>query len=87
MEAGYKPDGWLGLVQGMDLYYAFSSDEEFEKNMPTLLKLMDDNSSVADMVDGKLNFAVSNLYVLICWDIRMIYHDNTSCVIAHKRCR
>ena len=61
MEAGYQPDGWLGLLQGMDLYYAFYSDEELYKNMPKLLKLLGENSSVEDTVDGKLSSSVGNL--------------------------
>ena len=63
LEADYEPDGWLGLVQGMDLYYAFSSDEELDKNMPKLLKLLGENSSVEDMVDGKLPSSVEAIYM------------------------
>ena len=65
LEADYQPDGWLGLVQGMDLYYAFYSDEEFEKNMPKLLKLLGENSSVEDTVDGKLPSSVGNLCLML----------------------
>ena len=54
LEADYQPDGWLGLVQGMDLYYAFYSDKELDKNMPKLLELLGENSSVEETVDGKL---------------------------------
>ena len=54
LEEGYQPDGWLGLVQGMDLYYAFYSDKEFDKNMPKLLTLLGENAAVEDTVDGKL---------------------------------
>ena len=58
LEADYKPDGWLGLVLGMELYYAFYSEEELDKNMPKLLKLLGENSSVEDTVDGKLPSSV-----------------------------
>ena len=59
MEPGYKPDGWLGLLQGMDLYYELYSDKELNRNMPTLLKVLSGGTAAAehgeDMIDGKLS--------------------------------
>ncbi|XP_072044654.1 uncharacterized protein [Amphiura filiformis] len=37
LEKDYTPDGWLGLLQGMDLYYSFYSDDQLKKNMGQLL--------------------------------------------------
>jgi len=38
MEAGYKPDDWLGLLIGSDLYYDFSDParEKFEDALKQL---------------------------------------------------
>ena len=58
MEPGYKPDGWLGVLQGMDLYYEFYSDEKLNRNMPTLLKDLNEGTAaehVEDTIDGKLS--------------------------------
>ena len=30
LEAGYEPDGWLGMLCNDKLYYDFSSEEKFE---------------------------------------------------------
>ncbi|XP_072050966.1 uncharacterized protein [Amphiura filiformis] len=38
LERGYKPDGWLGLMQGMDLYYEFHSHSQLDDSLPKLLK-------------------------------------------------
>ena len=38
LEDGYKPDGWLGLFVGMQLYYELFSSELMEKNMPALIR-------------------------------------------------
>ena len=38
LEDGYKPDGWLGLFVGMQLYYELFSTELMEKNMPALIR-------------------------------------------------
>ncbi|XP_072051274.1 uncharacterized protein [Amphiura filiformis] len=42
LEPGYQPDGWLGILQGMDLYYEFHSSELLENNMKRLTKAIDD---------------------------------------------
>nr|KAG5686797.1 hypothetical protein BaRGS_013117 [Batillaria attramentaria] len=49
MQAGYKPDGWLGLVMGSKFYYDFSSDDEFgfKKSINKLL------SDVNKLLPGK----------------------------------
>ncbi|XP_072028525.1 uncharacterized protein [Amphiura filiformis] len=53
LQDGYEPDGWLGLLQGMDLYYAFHSDDQLNKNMGELLKAIGEYSG-GDEVDGPI---------------------------------
>ncbi|XP_072031677.1 uncharacterized protein [Amphiura filiformis] len=38
LEEGYKPDGWLGLFVGMQLYYELHSNELMEQNLPALIR-------------------------------------------------
>ena len=55
MERGYKADGWLGVLQGVDRYYEFYSDKKLNTNMPTLLKVLSGYTAaehVKDTVDG-----------------------------------
>ena len=37
MEAGYEPDGWLGLLCLTDLYYDFSTEGKFNGSLKKLL--------------------------------------------------
>ena len=37
VEEGYNPDGWLGALQGMKLYYKFISDDLTKTDMEQLL--------------------------------------------------
>ncbi len=50
MEKDYKPDGWLGLLQGMDLYYQFHSESNFDESMGELLKAMTENTGLENDV-------------------------------------
>ena len=52
MEAEYKPDGWLGILQGMDLYYSFYSDDHLDTNMPKLLEAIGDCGFAATEDEG-----------------------------------
>ncbi|XP_072020800.1 uncharacterized protein [Amphiura filiformis] len=48
------PDGWLGLLQGMDLYYSFHSDDQLKKNMGQLLKAIGESVGTGgDTADGQ----------------------------------
>jgi hypothetical protein len=38
MENGYNPDGWLGIMAGVKLYFEFSEKYPFEDKMMALLK-------------------------------------------------
>ena len=66
LEQGYTPDGWLGLLQGMDLYYACYSDDVLDKSMPALLKVIRESTSdlpaeAKDAVDGKFRTTFGNV--------------------------
>ena len=54
-ERGYKPDGWLGILQGMDIYYHFHTCKKFEENFAELLKIIAESNieTSTDNVDGK----------------------------------
>ena len=49
---GYNPDGWLGILQGMDLYYALHSDEQLEQNFGELLKVLGETTGLRAVVVG-----------------------------------
>ncbi|XP_072013546.1 uncharacterized protein [Amphiura filiformis] len=56
----YKPDGWLGLLQGMDLYYAFDSDDQISKNMGQLLKAIAGDypkATTGDEIEGPIKLS------------------------------
>ncbi|XP_078697350.1 uncharacterized protein LOC144925267 [Branchiostoma floridae x Branchiostoma belcheri] len=42
MEGNYKPDGWLGILSGANMYYNFDSDESFKDVMDKLIKEIGD---------------------------------------------
>ncbi|XP_072050347.1 uncharacterized protein [Amphiura filiformis] len=44
IEAGYQPDGWLGLLQGTKLYYNFYSDRLMKTELPRLLTAIKDET-------------------------------------------
>ncbi|XP_072051589.1 uncharacterized protein [Amphiura filiformis] len=53
----YSPDGWLGFLQGMDLYYAFDSDDQINTNMGKLLKVIAGDgvkAATGEEVDGPI---------------------------------
>ena len=52
LEDGYKPDGWLGILQGMDLYYALHSDEQLEQNFGELLKVLGETTGLRAVIVG-----------------------------------
>ncbi|XP_072026208.1 uncharacterized protein [Amphiura filiformis] len=55
MEEGYEPDGWLGLLQGMDLYYRFHSESQFDSSTVELLKAIGEYTSCGDdLLDGPI---------------------------------
>eukprot|EP00794_Sanderia_malayensis_P019285 gene19285-21211_t len=43
MENNYKPDGWLGLLLGCELYTDFTTLEKFTENMELLCRQLDTN--------------------------------------------
>ena len=67
LEPDYTPDGWLGFIQGMDLYYACYSDEKLDEYMPALFKVIGESAPSAmpveakDAVDGKYRTFGGNL--------------------------
>ena len=68
LEQCYTPDGWLGILQGMDLYYACYSDDVLDKSMPALLQVIGESTSdvhvqveVKDAVDGKFRITFGNV--------------------------
>ncbi|XP_072050787.1 uncharacterized protein [Amphiura filiformis] len=42
VQEDYKPDGWLGILQGMKLYYKFFSDDLTQTEMPLLLTALEE---------------------------------------------
>ena len=40
MERGYKPDGWLGALLGMQLYADLSSENAFETKINDVLRMI-----------------------------------------------
>ena len=55
MERGYKPDGWLGALLGMQLYADLSSEDAFETKMNDVLrmikvKMADQNAETGESV-------------------------------------
>ena len=46
MERGYKPDGWLGALLGMQLYADLSSEDAFETKINHVLRMI--NVKMAD---------------------------------------
>ncbi len=64
-EAGYKPDGWLGILQGAKPYYKFRSDDEIDESIDELLKAIKED--IVDHVDGKghISFFVCLLLLVI----------------------
>ncbi len=42
VEEGYNPDGWLGALQGMKLYYKFFSEDLSQTDMTALLGVLDE---------------------------------------------
>ncbi|XP_072020756.1 uncharacterized protein [Amphiura filiformis] len=54
LEAGYEPDGWLGLVLGTKLYFRFCSDDEMTTGMQNVIKEIETRglSRQSDEADG-----------------------------------
>lgn len=42
LEEGYKPSGWLGLLQGLEHDYQLNSDDQLNLNFAKLTKVIDD---------------------------------------------
>ena len=54
VEDGYKPDGWLGILQGTKLYYKCCTAAQIEKEMPALVSAINALSGTGtEAVDGK----------------------------------
>ncbi|XP_070553263.1 uncharacterized protein [Ptychodera flava] len=53
VEKGYSPDGWLGIMVGTKLYFDLSSDEQFEKNFPGLVREISNREEPMDGVVEK----------------------------------
>ena len=54
LEAGYQPDGWLGILQGMDLYYEFYSNQQVVNNMDKLFKAIEECIGKTGPEDGMI---------------------------------
>ena len=49
----------------MDFYYGFYSDEELDRNMPTLLKVLSDGTIAEDTVAGEIQLPTKRACVKI----------------------
>ncbi|XP_072025529.1 uncharacterized protein [Amphiura filiformis] len=55
MEKDYKPDGWLGILLKIHLYYAFHSSSQFDTSTVQLLKAIREcTKSGEDLPDGPI---------------------------------
>ncbi|XP_041361359.1 uncharacterized protein LOC121377441 [Gigantopelta aegis] len=71
MERGYRPDGWLGIILGSELFYDFSGKYRFEDKLDSLLKDLDarynrpavpSGGGGGDMVDGPIVATRADVY-------------------------
>lgn len=55
VEEGYEPDGWLGLLLGMQLYYNAYSNATLKKSMSSIIsEIKEQNTSRGvDAIDSK----------------------------------
>lgn len=47
VQHGYRPDGWLGMLVGSNLYFDFSSEQKAESNIPKLMKELGDRGKIS----------------------------------------
>ncbi|XP_072051599.1 uncharacterized protein [Amphiura filiformis] len=54
VQKGYDPDGWLGALQGMKLYYRFFTEDLMETDMALLLTALGEQARAYDENDGPI---------------------------------
>ena len=60
LEADYEPEGWLGTIVGMKLYYKCHTKQTIDSSIPKILTALAEHGIVSrDAVDGEL------IYVLV----------------------
>ena len=64
MEANFKPEGWLGILQGTLLYTDMSSDDKMTTGIEKLIKELGNRGcSASDEADGRQNVSIRNRYL------------------------